>query len=95
MGEEFNYERSTDGRNPYAYRVIGVIPAEPVTKWDLLGDDDREAYDGMPLTDSEGGVLRCSGCDELLPTEGAFARHFVLPDLRYWNLGRCPQGAQQ
>lgn len=34
--------------------------------------------------------LNCAGCDEFLATEGDFARHFIIPDHRYKNLGNCP-----
>lgn len=33
---------------------------------------------------------RCTGCGELLATEGDFARHYTIPDTRYLNLGDCP-----
>ncbi|MEU8327327.1 hypothetical protein [Micromonospora sp. NPDC048839] len=56
----------------------------PVTKWDLLPENVREALDAQPLG------INCSGCSEPLPTEGAFARHFVLYDRQYLNLGYCP-----
>lgn len=54
------------------------------TKWDLISTEQREALDAM----SFGGD--CSFCGEPLPTEGAFARHFVVTDYRYPNLGECP-----
>jgi hypothetical protein len=32
----------------------------------------------------------CSGCGLLLATEADFARHFILYDRTYRNLGYCP-----
>lgn len=54
------------------------------TKTDLLSDDQMEGLDATPWG------LTCSGCDTLLVTEGDFARHFVLPDATFLNLGECP-----
>lgn len=61
--------------------------AVSVTKWDLLGEEEREGLDATPFGD--GGQV-CMGCGEVLPTEGAFARHFHLYDRKYKNLGYCP-----
>jgi hypothetical protein len=36
----------------------------------------------------------CSGCGELLATEADFAKHFVVPDPRFLNLGECPVKSQ-
>lgn len=82
--------RSIDGANPY--RGFRSYPAftDDLTKWDLLGDADREALDRTAFKDSSGGPGACSGCRESLSTEGAIARHFTLPDARYWNVGNCP-----
>lgn len=33
---------------------------------------------------------RCSGCQAEIGTEEKFARHFVISDERYLNLGHCP-----
>lgn len=66
-----------------------------VTKWDLITDADRDALDRTPFTDSAGNPGACAGCGEALPTEGAFARHFVLTDRRYLNLGWCPDAQRE
>jgi hypothetical protein len=66
------------------------LPRGPVTKWDLISDGERAVLDATPCRDEVGRPLRCSGCREQLPTEGAFARHFVLRDRRHLNLGDCP-----
>lgn len=66
------------------------LPRRPVTRWDLITDRERAALDATPCRDEAGRPLRCSGCGEPLPTEGAFARHFVLPNRRHLNIGVCP-----
>jgi hypothetical protein len=35
--------------------------------------------------------LRCGGCGAVHATEGDFARHYLIPDERWLNLGRCPE----
>lgn len=35
-------------------------------------------------------MLRCNKCDKLHETEADFARHYLIPDERYLNLGYCP-----
>lgn len=54
------------------------------TKADLISEDQVAALDKTPCG------LSCSGCQTLLVTEGDFARHFVLADATYLNLGECP-----
>lgn len=54
-----------------------------VTKWDLIDETERAALNRIPFGDA------CSGCGIMLTTEGDFARHFVLTDRRYLNLGNC------
>jgi hypothetical protein len=71
------------------------------TKWDILQSRlavleaevrDRQEYlaglDRTPFTAN--GTGRCSSCGEQLPTEGDFARHFIVLDERFINLGECP-----
>ncbi len=55
-----------------------------LTKADLITTNQ------LTLLDRTDCGLRCSACDLLLETEGDFARHFVIPDARYLNLGQCP-----
>ena len=55
------------------------------TKWDLITEDKRARLDATPTRDD----MACARCGEKLPTEGAFARHFTVPDSRYLNLGYC------
>ena len=35
------------------------------------------------------GTGRCSQCDTALPTEADFAKHYLVPDEQYINLGEC------
>lgn len=55
----------------------------PVTKWDLITDRERDSLDRTPFNGN------CGSCGEHLLTEGQFARHYVVPDLQYPNLGTC------
>ncbi|MGH8967118.1 MAG: hypothetical protein ACRDXB_17570 [Actinomycetes bacterium] len=66
------------------------LPSRPVTRWDLITDRERTAADATPCRDEAGRPLRCVGCGESLPTEGALARHFILRDRRFLNLADCP-----
>lgn len=68
-------------------REIQVDHGAPYTKWDFLTDAERKELDAAPFKDGDGS---CGRCGEALPTEGHFARHYVIPDLRYLNLGCCP-----
>ena len=59
-------------------------PGKAYTKADLITADVLE-----DLEHTHCG-LSCDGCGTRLETEADFARHFVLPDGRYLNLGECP-----
>lgn len=72
--------------NPYAGMSLPVRPRIPTTKWDLLDGVERADADATPSGVADG----CSGCGADVSTEGRFARHFILVDLRFWNLGECP-----
>ena len=54
------------------------------TKADLISAEQLDALDRTPFGGS------CASCGEILVTEGDFARHFLIPDERYLNLGECP-----
>jgi len=56
----------------------------PVTKWDALNEREREEMRQQRYGD------KCSGCQTWLETEADFAKHYVLDDMRYLNLGHCP-----
>jgi hypothetical protein len=71
------------------------------TKWQILEarrDGLRASADAIedelawmartPFTAN--GTGECSTCRTPLPTEGDFARHFLVDDERYLNLGSCP-----
>lgn len=55
-----------------------------VTKWDVISDAEKESLRNTPFQST------CSGCDLWLETEADFARHFILFEVRYKNLGYCP-----
>jgi hypothetical protein len=61
-----------------------------VTKWDLIDRVERALLDATPTRAHDGGHIVCSGCGTELPTEGAFARHYIVPDRRFKGLGYCP-----
>ena len=54
------------------------------TKWDHLTDSQKEGYESTPCG------LHCSGCDIYLDSEADFAKHFIIKDVRFLNLGECP-----
>jgi hypothetical protein len=71
------------------------------SKWDILQERRKKAQEeanniatqlqGLALTPFKDGVTgRCSGCGALLQTEADFAKHFLIPDERFLNLGYCP-----
>jgi hypothetical protein len=55
------------------------------TKWDLVTESEREWMLKTPF----GG--QCIGCNQPLATEADFAKHFIIPDPIYKNLGYCPK----
>jgi len=57
------------------------------TRWDLMTDADRASAETQPWAD---GSATCSGCDFEIFTEADFYKHFIIPDLRHYNLGYCP-----
>lgn len=70
----------------YVTRYLEGLEA-PYTKWDFLSDKEREDYTNTPCGD---GTVTCSQCNELLLTEADFAKHYTVTDVRYFNLGACP-----
>lgn len=73
----------------------------PRSKWDILYE--RGQYQemwGLELTTAsraDGSTLMCCYCRTPHYTEGDFARHYIVTDTRYLNLGECPfkQAAQK
>lgn len=57
------------------------------TKAEIIPTEQLDALDRQVF----GGA--CAGCGAILATEGDFARHFLIPDERYLNLGLCPKRA--
>jgi hypothetical protein len=67
------------------------------SKWDVLVERREAAYkafkelqDQMWSYERQNCDLTCSGCGAVLETEADFAKHFLIPDERYLNLGYCP-----
>jgi hypothetical protein len=71
------------------------------TKWDILQERLEEAKLVVQRLEDEikylentpfvvNGTGECSGCREVLATEKDFAKHFLIPDERFLNLGNCP-----
>lgn len=57
----------------------------PITKWDLMPDWMRSDYElSFPST-----PYTCGRCGWTMETEAAFARHYVVRDIAYPNLGEC------
>jgi hypothetical protein len=67
-------------------RIIEGLTA-PYTKWDLLSESEQRDYENTAFTAN--GTGDCSQCGEHLATEADFAKHFIISDLRYMNLGDC------
>jgi len=60
------------------------------TKADLISAEELAALDRTPTSRHNVGPMKCVRCRIELATEGDFARHFLIPDERYLNLGNCP-----
>lgn len=63
------------------------------TKWDFMSPAQMQGLANMPfLQSTEDGYVpgKCGACKHPLPTEAEFAKHFVIPDIRYLGLGYCP-----
>lgn len=71
------------------------------TKWEILEErlvKVRKEYfaaraelmglENTPFTSN--GTGKCSTCGAPLDTEADFAKHFLVTDERYLNLGMCP-----
>jgi len=72
------------------------------TKWEILEDRmlnageavgysawrELRALERTPFTAN--GTGQCSTCGALLSTEADFAKHYLIDDERYLNLGMCP-----
>lgn len=78
-----------DGRLPLAERHrIARERNGFVTKADLITPESLADLDNVTIDETE-----CVGCGIALKSEGDFARHFIVDDVRYVNLGHCPRGA--
>ena len=88
MSDRREYTSRVEMRNGLIYvtRQIEGLKA-PYTKWDFLSESERETYSNQTFGS---GFMKCSGCGEKIVTEADFAKHFIIPDVRYFNLGNCP-----
>lgn len=72
-----------------------------LTKWDILQERlitinkmktalemELKWMEETPFTAN--GTGKCSQCGIVLATEADFAKHFIVSDPRYVNLGYCP-----
>lgn len=73
-------------------------PTPPQTKWSILEARLIELNDAANALAAEMASLartrcdlHCSGCRAYLATEADFAKHFIVPNPRFLNLGECPQ----
>lgn len=70
------------------------------TKWDILEDRANRAHEeylklmgeleGLEKTQFRTGEQRCRSCGAKLRTEADFAKHYLVPEERYSNIGFCP-----
>ena len=66
------------------------------TKWEILterveGLEERLALEKHRLEALENTPCNITcACGHFMATEADFAKHFVIPDQRYLNLGNCP-----
>jgi len=80
------------------------------TKWDILQEREQKAQevlrrihdeieylqDTPALLNGQDGVhIHCGTCKVKFDTEADFAKHYLVPDERYTNLGRCPKAFEQ
>lgn len=73
-------------RNGYVYvtRLLHDLENKKnLTKWDFLSDGERQGLERTKFGQD------CSTCGEHLKTEADFAKHYVVTDPRYFNLGQC------
>jgi hypothetical protein len=89
MSEHKEYLTSVSFRNGryYVTREITNINGT-FTKWDFMSATERAELEATPYTAN--GIGACSKCGKELETEADFAKHYVISDLRYLNLGYCP-----
>lgn len=80
-----------------AERIEALKSDQPVTRWDIISDRERAELDRTPFMMWEGAKQvpgQCRGCGADVDTEGKFARHYVVDDIRYSRLGHCPVARQ-
>jgi len=71
------------------------------SKWEILVERKEKMRNDLAVAEATltgmeatpftaDGTGKCSRCGTALPTEAAFAKHFLVPDEQYVNLGECP-----
>lgn len=81
------YTGTVEIRNGRVYvtrMVADLDPEKQFTKWDFLSDWEREKLQTQTFGKP------CGKCDTMLNTEADFAKHFIVTNPRYFNLGECP-----
>jgi predicted nucleotidyltransferase len=68
------------------------------TKWQILEEQRDKARSILESFEAQLQYLEntkfggeCSYCGLYLETEADFAKHYLVPDERLYNLGNCPQ----
>lgn len=64
---------------------MSMSPPVPNTKSWFIPAGELYQLDQTPCE------LPCTACGEMLESEGDFARHFVIRETLYLNLGECPE----
>src|SRR4051794_31242759 len=68
------------------------------TKWDILvarrdaiQADLQKVEQELRWLENTSLGTSCAGCGEVLKTEADFAKHFLVADEHFLNLGECPK----
>ena len=77
-----------------------VAAAPPQTKWSIIQRRiELLEFQAAQLRDELIGLactpcgIQCAKCGTMLETEADFAKHFVVSDPQFLNLGECPAEA--
>lgn len=78
------------------------------TKWQILQEKLANARENLRRLEAEvrylentkclrhdGVHISCGTCGVEFETEADFAKHYLVPDERYTNIGRCPKAFEQ
>lgn len=67
--------------------AIRNLPGQRLS--DFLTGEEMRRLATIPFPRA-GEIGACGGCGEEIANELDFARHFIIPDMRYPGLGNCP-----